>query len=158
MLMRIMYTLTMPCRMFSEFSISAVLTLLVNGIVRPFGEYIGEDLRRVDTWIKVIDILATSSERQDLIEKKEFLIRMRTWTFHVVQDHFAGNDEHSCTKAAREYLESERASFQANEFDGVDVAMEGLHPDVFPLDQLYDGSLLKDSWLDDGMTWPYFAR
>ena len=65
--------------MFFEFSISAVLTLLVNGIVRPFSEDIGEDLRRVDTWLKVIDILATSSERADLLEKKEFLVHMRAW-------------------------------------------------------------------------------
>lgn len=144
--------------MFSEFSISAVLTLLVNGIVRPFGEHIGEDLRRVDTWIKVIDILATSSERQDLIEKKEFLMHMRVWTFNVVQDHLAGNEGQYCYKAAREYLESENASLQANGFDEVEMAMEGLHPDVFPLGQLHDGNFLKESWLDDGMTWPYFSR
>lgn len=145
--------------MFFEFSICAVLTLLVNGIVRPFGEYISDDLRRVDTWLKVIDILATSSERSDLLEKKEFLMHMRAWTQHVVQDHIHGDETECCGRAAREYLESERALLQANEFEGLDMpVLEGMHPDVFPLDQIYEGNLVKDSWLDDGMTWPYFSR
>ena len=36
--------------------------------------------------------------------------------------------------------------------------LEGMHPDVFPLDQMYEGNLLRDSWMDDGMTWPYFVE
>jgi hypothetical protein len=145
--------------MFFEFSISAVLTLLVNGIVRPFSENIGEDLRRVDTWLKVIDILATSSERADLLEKKEFLMHMRAWTLHVVSDSLAGNETECCARAAREYLESEKALIQDGDFAAMGMPeLEGMHPDVFPLDQIYEGNLLKDSWMDDGMTWPYFAR
>jgi hypothetical protein len=147
--------LTLSYRLYFEFSICAVLTLLVNGIVRPFGEHISEDLRRVETWLKVIDILATSSERHDLLEKKEFLTHMRAWTLKVVNDHSVGTDTDECVRAAREYLESE-AALQSNAFDGLD--MGGLHPDVFPLDQIHEGNLLRDSWMDDGMTWPYFAR
>ena len=142
--------------MYFDFSICAVLTLLVNGIVRPFGQHISEDLRRVETWLKVIDILATSSERHDLLEKKEFLMHMRAWTLKVVQNDAVGNDI-ECIQAAREYIESE-ASLQTNGFEALDMTVEGLHPDVFPLDQIHEGNLLRDSWMDDGMTWPYFAR
>ena len=145
--------------MFFEFSISAVLTLLVNGIVRPFNEHITQDLQRVDTWMKVIDVLATSSDRSDLLEKKEFLMHMRAWTLHVVQDHVAGNETECCGRSAREYLESEKAILQVSEYSGLDLPeLEDMHPDVFPLDRIYEGNLVKDSWMDDGMTWPYFAR
>ena len=118
-----------------------------------------DDLRRVDTWLKVIDILATSSERNDLLEKKEFLTHMRAWTLAVVRDATAGIETEDCAKAAREYLEWENAITQNNEYVGTGMPeWDGMHPDVFPLDQIYEGHLLKDSWLDDGMTWPYFAR
>ncbi len=145
--------------MFFEFSISAVLTLLVNGIVRPSSEYVGEDLRRVDTWLKVIDVLATSSDRADLLEKREFLIHMRAWTLHVISDSLVGSESESCVRAAREYLESERALDQDGEFAAMGMPeLEGMHPDVFPLDQIHEGNLFRDSWLSDGMTWPYLTR
>lgn len=146
--------------MFFEFSICAVLTLLVNGIVRPFSKYISEDLRRVDAWFKVIDILATSSERSDLLEKKEFLKHMRSWTLHVVQDHFESRNSDCFDKAAQAILESEKAAGHGAEFGDVDMPeLDGFHPDLFPLDALYDGHLLRDNWHDDGIiTWPYFTR
>lgn len=70
--------------MFFDYSISAMLTLLVNGIVRPTDSHNPEDLKRVDTWLAVIDILATESERPDLLEKKEFILHMREWTLKVI--------------------------------------------------------------------------
>ena len=71
--------------MFFDYSISAMLTLLVNGIVRPTDTHNAGDLKRVDTWLAVIDILATESERPDLLEKKEFILHMRGWTLKVIR-------------------------------------------------------------------------
>lgn len=77
-------------RLFFNFSISAVLTLLVNGIVRPFDDYVNLDLQRVDVWLRVIDKLARDSDRLDLLEKRDFLDRMQKWTSRVVQEAIAG--------------------------------------------------------------------
>lgn len=77
-------------RLFFNFSISAVLTLLVNGIVRPFDENVTLDLQRVDVWLRVIDKLAKDSDRLDLLEKRDFLARMQQWTSRVVQEAIAG--------------------------------------------------------------------
>lgn len=79
-------------RLFFDFSISAVLTLLVNGIVRPLNEYAIQDLQRVDVWLRVIDKLAADSERPDLLEKRDFLASMRQWTLRVVQEAMSGED------------------------------------------------------------------
>lgn len=77
-------------RLFFHFSISAVLTLLVNGIVRPFEESVHLDLQRVDVWLRVIDKLARDSDRPDILEKKDFLARMYQWTSRIVQETASG--------------------------------------------------------------------
>lgn len=82
--------LTIIARLFFHFSISAVLTLLVNGIVRPFEDSIHLDLQRVDVWLRVIDKLARDSDRADILEKKNFLARMYQWTLRIVQEAASG--------------------------------------------------------------------
>lgn len=74
--------------MFFDYSVSAMVTLLVSGIVRPRDEHNAEDLKRVDTWLRVVDILATESERPDLLEQKKFISQMRGWTVQKIRAAF----------------------------------------------------------------------
>ena len=79
--------LTSSCiRCIYKYSISAVLTLLVSAIVRPLDETVAQDLQRVEAWLRVIDKLATDSERPDLLEQKDFLDSMKQWALRVVQE------------------------------------------------------------------------
>ena len=143
-------------RLFFEFSISAMLTLLVNCIVRPLNDYTAADLRRVDTWLRVIDILATSSERPDLLQKKEFLVHMRAWTLHVMQDTLAGRETECVAKQTQAYLDGTEKLPEDRDDEYLGMTHFGnLHPDVFPLDQLYVGPTRED-WVDgSAIAWPY---
>ena len=135
-----------------------MLTLLVNGIVRPLDGHAAHDLQRVDTWLQVIDILATSSERPDLLQKKDFLLHMRTWTVHVVRDTLSGRDNGCCERQNVAYLERAGSSTQDEE-DAFGISDLGnVHPDVFPLDQLYLGQT-GQSWMDNAaaIAWPYLT-
>lgn len=121
--------------MFFDYSLSAMLTLLVNGIVRPTDEHNAEDLKRVDTWLRVIDILATDSERPDLQEKKEFILHMRDWTLKVIQ----ATRERSDFSLAVDYpcLHERYGSSVANGELFVDDQwlpdLMDVHADIFPL-------------------------
>lgn len=121
--------------MFFDYSISAMLTILVNGIVRPIGTHNAEDLKRVDTWLRVIDILATDSERPDLLEKKEFILHMRSWTLKVMQ----ASKDRSDLNLELEYpcLHERYGNAVANgEFSIDDQWLPDLtdvHADIFPL-------------------------
>lgn len=121
--------------MFFDYSISAMLTLLVNGIVRPTDEHNAEDLRRVDTWLRVTDILATESERPDLLEKKEFILHMRTWTLKVIE----ATQERREFDMANEYPfvpERDGRAVQEGELVVDDQWLPDLtdvHADIFPL-------------------------
>lgn len=104
--------------MFFDYSVSAMLTLLVNGIVRPLDEHNAADLQRVDSWLRVVDILATESERPDLLEKKEFILHMRGWTVKAIEDAI---DPAGVTHNPEEY-----ACFRRNN------AMAEAHAEVMP--------------------------
>ena len=140
-------------RVFFEFSISAILTLLVNGIVRPLNDHAFDDLQRVDTWLQVIDILATSAERADLLQKKEFLVHMRTWMLKVMREAMSGRkfeceDQAYLTETEAVLEDKEDAMFEA-------PGLANFHPDVFPLDQLAVNQL-SGSWVDNAnIAWPY---
>ena len=149
--------------MFFHFSICAVLTLLVNGIVRPLDNEVGTDLRRVDTWVQVIDILAISSERSDLLKKKEFLHYMRTWTLHVVQDALLGGggevNDLPCLTEWKQRNASGHASSLELPVDEPNLGWDWLsdvghvQPDIFPLDLINTGNSI-DSWpANNGIPW-----
>lgn len=131
-----------------------MLTLLVNGIVRPFNEHAANDLRRVDTWLRVIDILATSSERADLLQKKEFLAHMRDWTRHVIEDGLSGIETECFAGQCRAYLDSADETTR----DDVTTGLPGLgdyDPDVFPLDRLYVGHPAENWAHQTSSAWPF---
>ena len=137
--------------MFFHFSISAVLTLQVNGIVRPLNDQAHCDLRRVDTWLNVVDILATSSERPDLLEKKEFLDHMKGWTLHALQNATSGTDSElqhllpCLSKLKSSNMFPDVADDETN-LDSQRIPELGhVQPDVFPLGLLNDSNL-GDSW------------
>lgn len=121
--------------MFFDYSLSAMLTLLVNGIVRPLDEHNAADLQRVDSWLRVVDILATESERPDLLEKKEFILHMRGWTVQKIEEASNPNavavaNDYSCLRGDQDISAGnvERA--------GDDVWWPDLtefHADIFPL-------------------------
>ncbi|KAK5168971.1 uncharacterized protein LTR77_006280 [Saxophila tyrrhenica] len=135
--------------LYFEHSVSAVLTLLVNGIVRPLGEGLSEDFRRIDEWISVIDVLASTSERADLLRKKQFLLDMRTWMLSCVKDALAeksAKDVAAQTQAPLDALDLPDTQWSDNPMR-YDWAIDGssLHPDNFPLDQL------EWDWLDSSL-------
>ena len=72
--------------LYLDFSICAVLTLFVNMIIRPSEEHVADDLSLVDSWLRVVDVLANSSERPDLLEKRKFLEHMRLWAVKVMRE------------------------------------------------------------------------
>lgn len=120
--------------MFFDYSISAMLTLLVNGIVRPNDTRNSDDLRRVDTWLRVIDLLSTESERPDLLEKKEFILHMRTWTLKVIQDSRTRADfsltEYPCL---HERYGNAVMNGELMVDDGWLPDLQHAHADIFPL-------------------------
>lgn len=124
----------MTYRMFFDYSISAMLTLLVNGIVRPTDSHNPGDLKRVDSWLAVIDILTTESERTDLLEKKEFILHMRQWTLKVIASTQNGEGfslaDYPCLN---ERYGSARDSGELGVDDQWLPDLTDVHPDTFPL-------------------------
>ena len=125
-----------------------MLTLLVNGIVRPLDTQVARDLQRVDAWLRVIDILASAIEQPELLEKKEFLLHVRTWTLKVVEDALKGGHKDDDLLHC---LEQNPASFidstMGTSYDGLDDMqwlsdLSNVHPDVFPLEMLQE----SESW------------
>lgn len=129
-------------RLFFDYSISAMLTLLANGIVRPCDPNGPADLTRVDQQLRVIDLLATSTERPDLLEKKEFVLHMRLWTVTVLQAAKEKADfsysELPCVKArygdGSESAGADQQAVDALFGDCMPYMDDNLHPDVFPYD------------------------
>jgi len=125
-----------------------MLTLLANGIVRPRDPCNAADLHRVDQQLRVIDILATTSERPDLLEKKEFVLLMRTWTVRVLQRASQQPDfdlaELPCLKARYAPEVGTRSREADQDIDALfgdwqPILDDTLHPDVFPLDMMAPG-------------------
>ncbi|KAK3717962.1 hypothetical protein LTR37_005388 [Vermiconidia calcicola] len=133
-----------------HFSISAVLTLLMNGILRPLAPEVTHDLRRVDEWLRVIGVLATTTGRPDLLEEQQFLVRMRAWTSEVLQEAlFRGRSECVESQAIPGHdqgpitfdADETQAALGTDWVSGTSVQ----HPDVFPLDQI--------QWMEPNQSW-----
>ena len=138
-----------------------MLTLLVNGVVRPQNEHAIPDLHRVDMWLRVVDILATSSERKDLLEKKEFLANMRRWTVKAIQDAWSkpgtelGLQSLADVRDANNFEMIQLPTVEENEPKSNPDWTSGLiniQPDVFPLNQIQPW----EEWSSNvAFTWPY---
>lgn len=87
-------------RLFFEYSICASLTLLVNAIVRPLDMHLEEDIKQVNEWLQVVDILASTSERPDLLQTRQFLLGMREWALSRVKAALAEREAQAAAQAA----------------------------------------------------------
>ena len=121
----------------------------MNGVVRPLDNGLYDDFRRVDEWLQIVEALASSSERADLLEKKQFLIDVRTWATSCVRAALAEKDASDCAAQARASFDALGLSdgrwydtpFQSN----WTTQETALHPDVFPLDHQSDWDWLHSS-------------
>jgi hypothetical protein len=108
--------------LFFDYNISAVLTLLLNYVVRPLeDQFLSADRRRVEDWMQVIELLANTSERPDLLEKRDFLLGMKAWSLEAVQ----------IARASAGPWYNECLPLPVND----QADWSDFHPDVFPLDQ-----------------------
>ena len=149
-------------RLFLPFSMSALLTLLVNALLRPLDDRIAQDLRRIDGWLRVVDILATSTGRADLDEEKGFILTMRSWTLSVVNDAATGADMGYRDWPCFKELEDSKGIVsppltETSEGNYEDMSLGdlgGIHPDVFPLDFWHSQNSWEALQATGAFNWP----
>lgn len=74
--------------------------MLVNAIVAPLDAHLEDNIKQVNEWIPVIDLLASASERPDLLQKKQILLDMRDWASSRIKAALAEREANEAAKAA----------------------------------------------------------